>query len=66
MSEVVSGEAVVLDLPCARFPSRLIALLIDMLVQVIAGLAVVLIIIATGTRLDAATGMPTAGTANRP
>src|SRR5215467_16234005 len=52
MSEVVSGEAVVLDIPCALFP----ALLIDMLVQVIAGLAVVLIIIATGTRLDAASG----------
>jgi uncharacterized RDD family membrane protein YckC len=56
MSEVVSGEAVVLDVPCARFPSRLIALLIDMVVQVIAGLAVALIIIATGTHLDAASG----------
>jgi uncharacterized RDD family membrane protein YckC len=56
MSEVVSGEAVVLDIPCARFPSRLIALLIDMLVQVIAGFAVALIIIATGTHLDAASG----------
>ena len=56
MSEVVSGEAVVLDIPCARFPSRLIALLIDMLVQVIAGVAVALIIIATGTHLDAASG----------
>jgi len=56
MSEVVSGEAVVLDIPCARFPSRLIALLIDILVQVIAGFAVALIIIATGTHLDAASG----------
>jgi uncharacterized RDD family membrane protein YckC len=56
MSEVVSGEAVLLDIPCARFPSRLIALLIDMLVQVIAGFAVALIIIATGTHLDAASG----------
>jgi len=56
MSEVVSGEAVVLDVPCARFPSRLIALLIDMLVQVITGFAVALIIIATGAHLDAASG----------
>lgn len=56
MSEVVSGEAVVLDVPCARFPSRLVALLIDMLVQVTAGLAVALIIIATGAHLDAASG----------
>jgi uncharacterized RDD family membrane protein YckC len=56
MSEVVSGEAVLLDVPCARFPSRVVALLIDMLVQVIAGLAVALIIGATGTHVDAASG----------
>jgi uncharacterized RDD family membrane protein YckC len=56
MGGVVSGEAVVLDVPCARFPSRLIALLIDMVVQVIVGFAVALIIIATGTHLDAASG----------
>jgi uncharacterized RDD family membrane protein YckC len=56
MSEVVSGEAVVLDVPCARFPSRVLALLIDMLVQVIVGIAVGLIIIATDARLDAASG----------
>lgn len=31
--EVVTGEAVVLDLPCARFPTRMLAHLIDMLVQ---------------------------------
>ena len=34
MTEVVTGEAVVLDVPCARFPSRLLALLIDMTLQV--------------------------------
>ena len=34
MAEVVTGEAVVLDLTVARFPSRILALLIDMLVQI--------------------------------
>jgi len=56
MAEVVSGEAVVLDVPCARFPSRLVALLIDMAVQVAAGLVLLIVIFATGTHLDAASG----------
>lgn len=34
MTEVVTGEAVVLDVPCARFPSRMAALLIDLLIQI--------------------------------
>jgi uncharacterized RDD family membrane protein YckC len=34
MAEVVSGEAVVLDVPVAQFPSRIIAQLIDILVQI--------------------------------
>ena len=33
MAEVVTGEAVVLDLAVARFPSRLLAQLIDVAVQ---------------------------------
>ena len=33
MTEVVTGEAVVLDLAVARFPSRMLALLIDIAVQ---------------------------------
>lgn len=33
MSEVVTGEAVVLDVPVARFPSRMAAALLDMIVQ---------------------------------
>lgn len=33
MEEIVTGEAVILDLPCARFPSRILARLIDMLVE---------------------------------
>jgi uncharacterized RDD family membrane protein YckC len=54
MAEVVTGEAVVLGVPCARFPSRMVALLIDMAVQAAAGLVVLRIIGAVGTRLDAA------------
>ncbi len=34
MTEVVTGEAVVLDLAIARFPSRIVAQLIDMAVQI--------------------------------
>jgi uncharacterized RDD family membrane protein YckC len=34
MTEVVTGEAVALELPVANFPSRIAALLIDMLAQV--------------------------------
>lgn len=34
MEEIVTGDAVVLDLPCARFPTRMLSHLIDMLVQV--------------------------------
>jgi uncharacterized RDD family membrane protein YckC len=35
VAEVVTGEAVVLDVPCARFPSRLLALLIDVIIQLL-------------------------------
>jgi len=35
VAEVVTGEAVVLEVPCARFPSRLLALVIDMVIQII-------------------------------
>lgn len=34
MAEVVTGEAVVLDLAIARFPSRMVALILDLLVQI--------------------------------
>ena len=33
VTEVVTGEAVVLEVPCARFPSRLLALAIDVAIQ---------------------------------
>ena len=35
MAEVVTGEAVVLEVPCARFPSRLLALALDLFIQLI-------------------------------
>lgn len=35
MTEVVTGEAVVLEVPIAAFPSRMAALLLDMLIQVV-------------------------------
>jgi len=38
MSEVVTGEAVVLELPVASFPGRLLALVIDLIVQAALGL----------------------------
>ena len=37
MSEVVTGEAVVLELPVASFPGRLLALIIDLMVQAALG-----------------------------
>ncbi|HEY6279624.1 MAG TPA: RDD family protein [Streptosporangiaceae bacterium] len=57
MADVVTGEAVVLDVPCARFPSRLAALGIDLLIQFVV-MFVLLIIVgasASGQGLDAAT-----------
>jgi len=54
MSTVVTGEAVVLDVPCARFPSRLLAVLLDMAVQILLAIAVLLLIGAIGSRLNAA------------
>ncbi|HEY1620698.1 MAG TPA: RDD family protein [Streptosporangiaceae bacterium] len=40
MTEVVTGEAVVLDLQVARFPSRIAAVLLDMLVQIVVLIAI--------------------------
>ena len=44
MAEVVTGEAVVLEVPCARFPSRLLALALDLLIQGILLFALFLIV----------------------
>ncbi len=49
MSEVVTGEAVVLELPVASFPGRLLALTVDLMIQaVLGGLAVVGILLTIG------------------
>jgi len=49
--EVVTGEAVVLDLPCARFPTRMLARLIDTVVQ-----AVTLIVVTVAITAAVAAG----------
>ena len=55
MAEVVTGEAVVLEVPCARFPSRLLALVIDMAIQVILLIILFLIVgLAAQNGLDVA------------
>jgi uncharacterized RDD family membrane protein YckC len=54
MTEVVTGEAVVLDVPCARFPSRLLALLLDVTLQVLLVVGVLLALGAAGVQLNAA------------
>lgn len=48
MAEVVTGEAVVLDLTVARFPSRLMALLIDVAVQIPALIFVAVVVTVSG------------------
>jgi uncharacterized RDD family membrane protein YckC len=52
MAEVVTGEAVVLDVPIARFPSRMLAILLDLLIQVSAGLTLLGIAGTAGAKLD--------------
>jgi uncharacterized RDD family membrane protein YckC len=56
VAQVVTGEAVVLEVPCARFPSRLLALGLDMLIQVILLFILFLIVglAAQGSGLNAA------------
>ncbi len=44
MTDVVTGEAVVLEVPCARFPSRLLALILDMIIQLVLMFALLLIV----------------------
>jgi uncharacterized RDD family membrane protein YckC len=47
VAEVVTGEAVVLEVPCARFPSRMLALAIDLAIQLTI-IAVLLTVVALG------------------
>jgi len=55
VAEVVTGEAVVLDVPIASFPSRIAALLLDMLVQIALIVVILLIVLPNAGQLDAAT-----------
>jgi uncharacterized RDD family membrane protein YckC len=50
VTEVVTGEAVVLDLAVARFPSRILALLLDVLVQLPALIFVTIVVSVSGAR----------------
>lgn len=56
MEDVVTGEAVVIDVPCARFPSRMVAIAIDIVVQFVlfAVLAVAIAATQASAHLDAA------------
>jgi uncharacterized RDD family membrane protein YckC len=47
VAEVVTGEAVVLEVPCARFPSRVLALAIDLAIQLVI-VSVLLTVVALG------------------
>lgn len=65
MTEVVTGEAVVLEVPSARFPTRLLARLIDIIIQLVLLLALGVVAGAAADRggLDAASGAAVALTA---
>jgi uncharacterized RDD family membrane protein YckC len=56
VAEVITGEAVVIDVPFARFPSRSLALIIDLVIQLVLlfGLGGVALAAGTGGGLDAA------------
>jgi uncharacterized RDD family membrane protein YckC len=54
VTEVVTGEAVVLDVPCARFPSRIAALFIDLVIQVAVLIAVLVAVSESAGDLDGA------------
>ena len=58
MEQIVTGEAVVLDLPCARFPARILSRLIDMAVELVA-FFIIAILVGVGESngpVDSATG----------
>jgi uncharacterized RDD family membrane protein YckC len=54
VEEIITGEAVILDLPCARFPTRMLAHVIDMFVQVVAYIILAVMIAVSIRDLDAA------------
>lgn len=54
LSDIITGEAVVIDVPCARFPSRMVALFIDVVAQIALLITLGIIVAAAGAdgRLD--------------
>jgi uncharacterized RDD family membrane protein YckC len=54
VDEVVSGEAVVIEVPCARFPSRMVAIFIDLVVQGVLLIVLNVAIVATSGGMNAA------------
>ena len=52
MADVITGEAVALELPVANFPSRIAALLIDMLAQIVLLSAVVTVLLTSSSRVN--------------
>ena len=58
MADVITGEAVALELPVATFPSRIAALLIDMIVQF--ALLLLLIVVFVGVSGSVSTDYGTA------
>ncbi|WEO97058.1 RDD family protein [Streptomyces sp. FXJ1.172] len=54
MSELVTGEAVVLDLRPAKLPSRALAVLLDLVVTVVAYLVVTIVLVMSTASLDEA------------
>ncbi|MFJ6392950.1 RDD family protein [Streptomyces sp. NPDC091972] len=57
MSELVTGEAVALELRPARLPSRALAVLIDLIVAVVVYVAVTIAVVAAAASLDDAAQM---------
>ncbi|RAJ53561.1 MULTISPECIES: RDD family protein [unclassified Streptomyces] len=54
MSELVTGEAVALELLPAKFPSRALAVLLDLAAAMVAYVAVTMVLVATTSSLDGA------------
>ncbi|MEU7051755.1 RDD family protein [Streptomyces eurythermus] len=57
MSELVTGEAVALELRPAKLPSRALAVLLDLVVAMVAYLVVVVVLVASTASLDEAAQM---------
>jgi uncharacterized RDD family membrane protein YckC len=59
VEEIVTGEAVILDLPVARFPTRMLARIIDMALQVV----VIIVIVVVTNLAEADNSLDSAATA---